>query len=39
MHLVDGGLSDNFDVRTVLDHLITGDSINESFYDASTGFN
>lgn len=37
VHLVDGGLSDNLGVRTLLDHLIAGGSIKESFPDAAPG--
>lgn len=37
VHLVDGGLSDNLGVRTLLDHLIAGGSMKESFPDAAPG--
>lgn len=37
VHLVDGGLSDNLGVRTLLDHFIAGGSINASFHDAVPG--
>lgn len=37
VHLVDGGLSDNLGVRTLLDHLIASGSMKESFQDAAPG--
>jgi NTE family protein len=37
VHLVDGGLSDNLGVRTLLDHFIAGGSIKGSFPDAAPG--
>lgn len=37
VHLVDGGLSDNLGVRTLLDHLIAGGAIKGSFPDAAPG--